>query len=130
MGFELDESDWPIVVARWDGTVSDGELRVALARIDVWLTRGERFGVLIDSRAGGGFSPAQRSIIIEHMKANAERTARWLVQAAVIDSTLQRSLFYAMNLLFPNPFPSKIFRTPEAAREWLRAMLAEGRDAT
>lgn len=130
MGFELDESDWPIVVARWDGTVSDGELRVALGRLDVWLTRGERFGVLLDSRAGGGFSPAQRSMIIAHMKANAERTARFLVQAAVIDNVLQRSLFYAINLLFPSPFPSKTFRSPELAREWLQAMLAERRDAT
>jgi hypothetical protein len=125
MGFEIDEANWPIVVARWEGTVSDGELEVALARIDVLLSRGERFGVLLDSRAGGGFSAKQRSLIIGHMKANAERTAKFLVQAAVIDNALQRTLFYAVNLIFPNPFPSKTFSSTESAREWLLATLAE-----
>jgi hypothetical protein len=130
MGFEIDESGWPIVVARWEGTVTDGQLEVALARIDVLLDRGERFGVLMDSRSGGGFSAKQRSLIVAHMKANAERTARLLVQAAVIDNALQRTLFYAVNLLFPNPFPSKIFSSPEPAREWLLATVAEKNHAS
>ena len=125
MGFEMDEANWPIVVARWEGTVSDGELEVALARMDVLLSRGERFGLMLDSRSGGGFSAKQRGLIIGHMKANAERTARLLVQAAVIDNALQRTLFYAVNLLFPSPFPSKIFSSTESAREWLLATLAE-----
>ena len=125
MGFEMDERGYPIVVARWEGTVSDGELEVALARIDVLLTRGERFGLMLDSRAGGGFSAKQRGLIIAHMKANAERTARLLVQAAVIDNALQRTLFYAVNLIFPSPFPNKIFSSTEAARQWLSATLAE-----
>lgn len=124
MGFEVDESNWPIVAARWQGTVSDGELRVALNRISTFLERGQRFGMLIDSRGGGGLSPEQRTAIIEHMRANASLTKRYLVQAAVVDNLLQRTLFYAVNLIFPNPFPSKTFSEPEAARRWLLEQLA------
>lgn len=125
MGFEVDESKWPIVAARWQGTVSDGELSVALNRISTFLTRGERFGMLIDSRGGGGLSPEQRAAIIAHMKAHAALTRRYLVQAAVVDNLLQRTLFYAVNLIFPNPFPSKTFGEPEAARRWLVEQLAQ-----
>lgn len=128
MGFEIDESKWPIVVARWQGTVSDGELHVALNRISTFLTRGERFGILLDSRGSGGLSPEQRAAIIDHMKSNAELTRRYLVQAAVIDSLLQRTLFYAVNLIFPNPFPSKTFSELEPARAWIVEKLASPPD--
>ncbi len=124
MGFEVDESNWPLVVARWQGTVSDGELHVALNRISTFLARRERFGMLLDSRGGGGLSPEQRAAIIGHMKANAALTRKYLVQAAVVDNLLQRTLFYAVNLIFPNPFPSKTFSEPEAARRWLLEQLA------
>jgi hypothetical protein len=130
MGIELDESEWPIVVARWYGPVSVGELRVWLGRIDVWLARGERFGLLLDSRAGGGFPPEQRAMIIAHMKANAELTSKLLVQAAVIDDVMQRTLYYAMSLLFPTPFPNKSFSSPEPARAWLAATLSAHRETT
>lgn len=124
MGFEIDESNWPIVAARWQGTVSDGELQVALNRISTFLARGERFGLLLDSRGGGGLSPEQRAAIIAHMKAHADLTRKLLVQAAVVDNVLQRTLFYAVNLVFPNPFPSKVFSEPEAARRWLAERVA------
>jgi hypothetical protein len=124
MGFEVDESNWPIVAARWQGTVSDGELNVALNRISTFLARGERFGMLLDSRGGGGLSPEQRAAIIAHMKSHAELTRKYLVQAAVVDNLLQRTLFYAVNLIFPNPFPSRTFSEPEAARRWLTEQLA------
>ena len=95
-----------------------------LSRVDGWLGRGQRFGLLIDARGGGGFSPEQRREVIAHMKRNSERTARLLIQATVIDNLVQRTLFYGMNLLFPNPFPSKVFAELEPARAWLLERLA------
>ena len=81
MAFEHDDRSWPIVKARWAGTVSDRELDAALARMDEYLSRGRRFGLLIDSRGGGGFSPEQRTRVIAHMKRQAHITSRLLVQA-------------------------------------------------
>lgn len=125
MEVELDESAWPIVVARWKRSILDMDLAPMLARIDDWLSRGTRFGLLIDARGAGGLSPDQRAQVIAHMRANAALTKRWLVQATVIDNLVQRTLFFGMNLLFPNPFPSKVFGDADAARRWIEATLEE-----
>jgi stage II sporulation SpoAA-like protein len=123
MGFEYDDRQWPIVKARWSGTVTDRDLDGALARIDGYLARGERFGLLIDSRGGGGFSPEQRNRLIAHMKAQSQLTTRLLAQAVVFDNLIQRTLYHGVRLLFPSPFPSKAFAEPEAARAWLESEL-------
>jgi hypothetical protein len=123
MGFAVDATEWPIVFVRWEGELSEAGLIAALGRMDEFLAREERFGVLVDMREGSGFSPEQRALLLQHMKANAALTAKYLVQAVVVDNLLQRTLFYAVSLLFPSPAPSRIFSEPAAARAWLRSML-------
>jgi hypothetical protein len=128
MGFEIDDRSWPIVKTRWSGTATDRDVEAALRRIDEYLSRDERFGLLIDSRGGGGFSPEQRNRVLAHMKARAELTSRLLVQAVAIDNLIQRTLYYGVRLLLPSPFPSKVFAHPEAAEAWLRHELAAAAD--
>lgn len=120
MGFEYDDEGWPIVKTRWSGTVTDRDVDAALARIDGYLGRQQRFGLLIDSRGGGGLSPEQRNRVLAHMKARTELTSRLLVQAVLIDNLIQRTLYYAVRLLLPSPFPSKVFSQPDPAEAWLR----------
>jgi hypothetical protein len=124
MGFEFDDQNWPAVTARWSGTVTDRDLDGALARIDEYLERGQRFGLLIDSRGGGGFSPEQRHRLLAHMKLRSQLTARLLVQAVVIDNLIQRTLYYGVRMLFPTPFPSRAFGELEAAQTWLESEIA------
>jgi hypothetical protein len=124
MRFELDDRSWPIVKARWSGTVTDRELDAALARMDDYLSREDRYGLLLDSRGAGGFSPEQRNRLLSHMKSRAPLTSRLLVQAVVIDNLIQRTLYYGVRLLLPSPFPSRVFAHPEAAEAWLREELA------
>jgi hypothetical protein len=119
----IDDAEWPLVKVRWDGFVSDTMVDTFLAKMDEWLERGERFGLLLDSRGAKGMSPEQRTRLIEHMKQNAESTAKHLAQAIVLDNFIQRTLFYGINLIFPNPFPSKLFVEPEPALVWLRGQL-------
>jgi hypothetical protein len=128
MGFEFDDRSWPIVKARWSGTSSDRDVDAALGRIDAYLSRDERFGLLIDSRGGGGFSPEQRNRVLAHMKARGQLTSRLLVQAVVIDNLIQRTLYYGVRLLLPSPFPSKVFAHPDAAEAWLQRELAAAAD--
>jgi len=123
---ETDDSAWPIVVGRLQGRPSDTALRAALARLDGWLARGERFGLLIDSRGGGALTPEQRTLLIAHMKENAELTKKFLVQAVVADNLISRSLYWAVQLFFPAPFPSKVFGDVDAARAWLLETLRRG----
>ena len=122
MDLQVDETGWPIVIARWT-TMKGRDLEALLSRMDAWLARGERFGLMLDSRGGDPPSPEQRAQIIEHMKANAQLTEKYLVQAVVMDNLAQRTAFYAMNLIFPHPFPSRVFADVQSAREWLESML-------
>jgi hypothetical protein len=120
----IDESRWPLAVVQWSGQLEDEALNAFLVRMDAWLARGERFGLLIDSSAASGLSPEQRGRLIAHMKRQAALTSKLLIQAIVLQSLLQRTLFYGINLIFPNPFPSKVFADVESAEHWLRSMLA------
>lgn len=123
----IDEANWPLVVVRWEGELSDAVLSSFLAKLDGWLARQERFGLLLDSRNARGMSPEQRARVIGHMKQSAALTTDYLVQAIVLDSLIQRTLFYGINLIFPNPFPSKVFGDVEQARTWLLGELARSR---
>lgn len=128
MDLQVDETGWPIVTARWT-TLEGGDVEPLLKRMDAWLARRERFGFLLDSRGARALSPDQRVKVLEHMKANAALTQKYLVQAVVIDNLVQRTLFYAVSLLFPHPFPSRVFAEPAAARQWLESLvLAPGSD--
>lgn len=121
----IDESAWPLVTMHWEGIPTDADLTQFLVRIDGWLERGQRFGLLVDPRGSGVLTPEQRVRTIGHMKANADRTSRLLVQAIVIQSRIQRTLFYGINLVFPNPFPSKVFADAHAAQQWIQSELAK-----
>jgi len=122
---DLDESAWPLVTMQWEGIPTDADLTRVLGCIDSWLDRGEPFGLLIDPLGAGVLTPEQRVRTIAHMKANATRTSRLMLQAIVIQSRIQRTLFYGINLIYPNPFPSKVFADANAARHWLLAELAK-----
>lgn len=130
MDARFDDSEWPLVAVRWQGALGAEERSSFLACMDAWLARGERFGLLIDSRGGSGIAPEQRAELVAHMKRQAPLTSRYLIQAVVFDNLMQRSLYYAIHLIFPNPFPSKVFADVGAARSWLSSLLAESRSAS
>jgi hypothetical protein len=125
--FEFDESEWPIVVVRWRGRPSDPSIVAGLKRMDAILARGERFGLIIDSREAGGLTPEQRALLVEHMKRNEELTKKYLVQAFVATDLISRTLYWGVQLVSPSPFPTKVFRDVESARAWLTDVLGASR---
>jgi len=125
--FQFDETEWPIVVVRWHGRPSDPSIVAGLKRMDALLARGERFGLLIDSRGSGGLTPEQRGLLVQHMKRNEELNRKYLVQAFVADDLIARTLYWGVQLISPSPFPTKVFREIEAARAWLADELGASR---
>jgi hypothetical protein len=119
-----------LAIVQWSGDIEDATLNAFLVQMDAWLGRGERFALLIDSREARGLSPEQRARLLAHMKRQAALTSRLLVQAIVLQSLLQRTLFYGINLIFPNPFPSKVFADVTSAEQWLLSMLGVTRTGT
>jgi hypothetical protein len=126
---EIDESEWPVVVVRWQGRPSDSSLVAGLARMDGLLARGERFAMVVDTRGGEGLTPEQRKMLLAHMKRNVELNTKFLVQAFVANDLLSRSLYWGVQLLMPSPFPSKVFGDFGAARAWAIEVLG-GRAAS
>ncbi|MEK7765427.1 MAG: hypothetical protein AAB368_04235 [bacterium] len=123
MGIRVDESQWPVVTARWQGAVRDEEVKSFLAWMEHWLAREQRFGLLLDARAAGLLSRAQRATILAYMKRHAAPSAKFLVQALVINNAVVRALYNSIRRVFPHPYPSRIFTLPKPAREWLEAQL-------
>lgn len=121
--FLLDESAWPIARARWAGALTDEELGQVLAAMDSWLSRGQRFGFLLDARGGKGLSSDQRRTVVTHMKSAAPLTSQYLVQATVHDNAIMRTLDNSIGWMLPRPFVSKTFAAPEPALAWLQAQL-------
>src|SRR5262245_35248042 len=119
MSVVIEESEWPLVVARVQGSPTDAEFSNVLTRMDVWLSRARRFAFLMDARGGGSFSPEQRHLLLKYMKEKAELTQQFLIQAIVIDNLVMRTVFYGVNVLFPNRFESKVFARTDDARAWL-----------
>jgi len=126
LDFEFDESSWPVVVLRWQRRPSDASMIAGLARIDSFLARGERFGLIIDSRGSLGLTPEQRAMLVGHMKQNVELNKKYLVQALVATDLISRTLYWGVQLVMPPPFPSKVFRDFDAARAWVVEMLERG----
>ena len=120
----IDETEWPLVRVRWTGRLSDDELSEFLAKLDAWLERGERFGLLLDARGALGFSSDQRRRVVAHMKAARGKTERSLIQAAVADNAIQRTLSLVIEIVVPPAFPSKTFGDLDAALAWLKAQLS------
>lgn len=123
MDFQIDETQWPLVTLRWT-SIEGGSLTTFLARMDVWLARKQRFGLLLDTRGAGALRPEQRKLVLDHMRANAALTREYFVQAVVADNLVQRTLYHAVRLLFPSPFPTRLFSDPEPARRWLSEQLS------
>lgn len=121
----VDEASWPLVTVTWRDAVDEETMRVFLGRMDGWLARRERFGLVLDSRGAKGVPPEARRLLIAHMKDSAALTAEYLVQAIVLDNLIQRTVFYGINLIFPNPFPSRVFAELGAARDWVLSELAQ-----
>ena len=125
MGFQIDESEWPMLVTRWSGTVTDAEVAEFFSRMDGWLLRGLQFGLLLDSRGAQGLSADQRQLFIEYLKKNGASLERYFVQAVVFDNAIQRALYFGISWAFPMPFASKSFGQVEPAREWLMGVLRQ-----
>lgn len=106
--------------------MGDGDLTEALARLDGFLGKGTRIGLLIDARGALGLAAEQRRTLIAHMRNNADKTARLLVQAIVNDNAIQRMLAFTVGVVAPPPFPSRSFGDVDAALSWLRAELDRG----
>lgn len=120
MGYDIDDSRWPLLVARAtqylnDPVAADASYR-ALERI---LKRDERFLLVFDMR-GASSTSARRRKFVEWGERNSEALTRLLVAGAIVAATsMERGFVTAALWLRTPPFPMRVFADAVDAEAWL-----------
>lgn len=122
--FDVDESQWPMVVFRFRGEPTDEDFEAYLRAMESLYERGERFAILFDARGTVQLSAKHRRRQAQWLKDNAERIRRFNVGSAfVIDSAFVRGLLTAIFWIQPMPSPHTVTETLAEAEAWCRARL-------
>ncbi len=120
----VDESHWPIVVARWPENVDDAFLDRYTARMSGLYARGKRFGLLLDGRFVSGLTREQTERTADYVRETAPLTEQLLVAALVLGPVpAQREALTMINLRAPPAHPRRVFSRIEPALRWLRLQL-------
>ncbi len=121
----IDESQWPEVLVTYPSVIDDRMLQCVLQRQEEFFRRGEPYTLIVDARAGGAPSRAQRRLISEHMIAHREQVQRLLRACAmVMSSPAVRGAVAALQWLNPPLFPVRMFSSLDQARAWTSELLA------
>jgi len=126
-GYDVDDSEFPIVIVRAKGKVTDGEFEQYLRALDKVYSRHQRFALVWDGTKADGGTAAQRRRQAEWMRQQAMLIRTFNVGTAfVIPSALTRGALTAILWLQPMPSPHFICESPPEAIRWARKRLAEG----
>jgi hypothetical protein len=114
---QLDDSHWPLLVIRYEGTATDEEVARTLSASTRYLERDEPCVIIHDmSRAGECASLTQRHLQAEWLKRHDARLRQWVLGIAYV--TNSAALRLMVSLLFhvkPLAMPHKTFpRLPDA----------------
>lgn len=125
MGYDIDDSRWPLLVARATEHLSDPAAADASYRaLELILQREQRFMLVFDMR-GASSSPTRRRKFLEWGERHADVLTRLLVAGAIVAvSSIERGFVTASLWLRTPPFPMRVFAEPNAAEAWLLANYA------
>ncbi len=123
IGYEIDDSRFPLVVVRFVGLLTDEDFRAYLERAEAVRSRGPNAAILDATHAG--YLPArQRRMQAEWMKRHREMLRRnSLGSAFVVPSPLIRGVLTAILWIADMPGPHVVVETYAEAEEWVRAKL-------
>lgn len=124
MGYEIDRSNEPLVVMRFDGGVDDATFRRYLDEYDALVDAGRTYALVFDARRADAGSSKQRrmqSELIDRRKADLQRLC--VGGAFVVTSPLVRASMSAILFFSPLPFPHFVTQSYEEAEAWARERL-------
>jgi hypothetical protein len=120
MGYEIDETRWPLVVARATKYLSDPVATDASYRkLESILMREQRFLLVFDMR-GASSTPGRRHMFREWCQRHAGALTRLLVAAAIVAaSSMERGFVTASLWVRTPPWPMRVFAESSEAETWL-----------
>ncbi|MCO4746432.1 MAG: response regulator transcription factor [Proteobacteria bacterium] len=125
---EIDESHWPLIVARFPGqTVGTEAFTAYLDALSEILARGETYAMLTDTTAlKETITAQQRALVSEWIEQQSEVISRQSVGTAlVVRSSVIRGVLLSINWIRPPSNPQKVFTSYPDAVDWVLGQLVE-----
>lgn len=124
----MDRSRSPAYFVTFHGKPTMADVASHLANLDTVLAQQQRYGMLIDMRAGGSMPREGVKLFAEWNRKNGAAIERLTVGSAlVITGAVTRAALSAAMWLQPIPGPYAIFQDYALAEKWLRAAMREAR---
>jgi hypothetical protein len=120
MGYEIDDTRWPLVVARATKHLGDAAATDASYRkLEGILKREQRFLLVFDMR-GASSTPSRRRRFMDWSQRNADPLTRLLVAGAIVAaSSIERGFVTAALWVRTPPWPMRVFAESSDAEAWL-----------
>jgi hypothetical protein len=120
MGYEIDDSRWPIVIARATEHLGDpAAVDASYRKLESILLREQRFLIVFDMR-GASSTPNRRRKFLEWCALHAEPLTRLLVAGAIVaTSSVERGFMTATLWVRTPPWPMRVFSDSSEAEKWL-----------
>jgi hypothetical protein len=120
MGYEIDDSRWPLVSARATKHLSDvAATDASYRKLESILRREQRFLLVFDMR-GASSTPSRRRKFLDWGQRNAGPLTRLLVAGAIVaGSAVERGFVTASLWVRTPPWPMRVFSDASEAETWL-----------
>jgi hypothetical protein len=120
MGYDIDDSRWPLLVARATQYLSDpAALDASYRKLESLLQREQRFLLVFDMR-GASSSSSRRRRFLEWGETHADALTRLLVASAIVAaSSIERGFVTAALWVRTPAFPMRVFASSAEAEAWL-----------
>ncbi len=124
---QVDDSLWPLLVVRYEGTPTLAQLQHCFALREEALARQEHHVMLHDLRLSSGINPPEhRRLQRAWLQAHDALIRRWSLGAAlVIDSAFVRLMMSVILHVNAAPSPHVVVATPAQGATWLAGRLSQ-----
>lgn len=120
MGYEIDDTRWPLVVARATKHLDDpAATEASYRKLESLLRREQRFLLVFDMR-GASSTPSRRQKFRAWCNSHEDPLTRLLVAGAIVAaSSVERGFVTASLWIRTPPWPMRVFADSSEAEQWL-----------
>lgn len=120
MGYEINDTRWPLVIARATEHLSDpAATESSYRKLESLLRREQRFLLVFDMR-GASSTPGRRQKFRAWCNSHEDELTRLLAAAAIVAaSSIERGFVTASMWIRTPPWPMRVFAEPNEAEQWL-----------
>lgn len=121
---DVDATHWPLVRVTLPAAVSDDDVLAYLEQLRALRERRQPYALIVDAIGSGGFTPRQRQMQGEYIRAGVELSKRYLKAFAFVSaSPWKRAMLSAVFWVSGTEWPHSVFASVSEAEAWARSLL-------